>query len=61
MVALAAELDVSRATLYRWTGDRERLLADAVWAEARATADHMLSAIGRKPAWRGSRRCASTS
>jgi AcrR family transcriptional regulator len=42
MVALAAELDVSRATLYRWTGDRERLLADAVWAEAHATADHML-------------------
>jgi AcrR family transcriptional regulator len=42
MVALAAELSVSRATLYRWTGDRERLLADAVWAEAHATADHML-------------------
>jgi AcrR family transcriptional regulator len=42
MVAIAAELDVSRATLYRWTGDRERLLADAVWAEAQATADYML-------------------
>jgi AcrR family transcriptional regulator len=42
MVALATDLGVSRATLYRWTGDRERLLADAVWAEAHATANHML-------------------
>ena len=42
MVALATDLGVSRATLYRWTGDRERLLADAVWAEAHAIADHML-------------------
>jgi AcrR family transcriptional regulator len=40
MVALAAELGVARATLYRWTGDRERLVADAAWAEARAVADH---------------------
>jgi AcrR family transcriptional regulator len=40
MVALAAELGVARATLYRWTGDRERLVADAAWAEARAIADH---------------------
>jgi AcrR family transcriptional regulator len=42
MVALAADLGVSRATLYRWTGDRERLLADAVWAEAHMIADHIL-------------------
>jgi AcrR family transcriptional regulator len=42
MVALAADLGVSRATLYRWTGDRERLLADAVWAEAHAIANHIL-------------------
>lgn len=34
MQALAVELGVSRATLYRWTGDRERLLADIVWSEA---------------------------
>jgi AcrR family transcriptional regulator len=33
MVALADRLGVSRATLYRWTGDRDRLLADVVTAE----------------------------
>jgi AcrR family transcriptional regulator len=33
MVALAAELGVARATLYRWTGDRDRLLADVITAE----------------------------
>jgi AcrR family transcriptional regulator len=42
MVALAADLGVARGTLYRWTGDRERLLADATWAEARSVAEHML-------------------
>lgn len=31
MSALAAELGVSRPTLYRWTGDRERLLVDVIW------------------------------
>jgi AcrR family transcriptional regulator len=48
MVALAADLGVARATLYRWTGDRERLLADATWAEAHAVADHMLHRSRRK-------------
>src|SRR5258708_27222034 len=33
MVALAEELGISRATLYRWTGDRDRLLADILIAE----------------------------
>ena len=33
MVALAEELGVARATLYRWTGDRDRLLADVVVAD----------------------------
>lgn len=32
MRELAAELGVSRTTLYRWTGDRERLLQDVIWA-----------------------------
>jgi AcrR family transcriptional regulator len=48
MVQLAADLGVSRATLYRWTGDRERLLADAVWAEAHAIAEHLLHENRRK-------------
>src|SRR5205823_5153428 len=32
MQALAAELEISRATLYRWTGHREQLLADILWS-----------------------------
>jgi AcrR family transcriptional regulator len=32
MNALAAELGISRATLYRWTGHREQLLADVLWS-----------------------------
>src|ERR1700758_1065955 len=32
MQALAAELAISRATLYRWTGDREQLLGDVIWS-----------------------------
>jgi AcrR family transcriptional regulator len=32
MQALATELGVSRATLYRWTGDREQLLSDVLWS-----------------------------
>jgi AcrR family transcriptional regulator len=45
MQALAAELGVSRATLYRWTGDREQLLSDLLWSLSdqifeQAKADH---------------------
>jgi AcrR family transcriptional regulator len=48
MVALAADLGIGRATLYRWTGDRERLLTDAVWAEALAIAEHFAYATRRR-------------
>ena len=45
MLALSAELVVSRATLYRWTGDREQLLSDVLWSLSndiieQAKADH---------------------
>ncbi|HEY4429073.1 MAG TPA: QsdR family transcriptional regulator [Solirubrobacteraceae bacterium] len=45
MIALATELGVSRSTLYRWTGPRERLLADILWSLSnqvfeQAKADH---------------------
>jgi AcrR family transcriptional regulator len=45
MQTLAANVGVSRATLYRWTGHREQLLADVLWslsdeAFERAKADH---------------------
>ena len=39
MVALATTLGVSRATLYRWTGDREQLLSDVLWADFDKAAD----------------------
>jgi AcrR family transcriptional regulator len=48
MVALAADLGIARATLYRWTGDRERLLADAVSAEALAIAEHFHAQTRRR-------------
>ncbi len=32
MGALAKKVGVSRGTLYRWTGNRERLLTDILWA-----------------------------
>jgi AcrR family transcriptional regulator len=33
MVAIANDLGIARTTLYRWTGDRDRLLSDLVWSE----------------------------
>ncbi|MCO1575635.1 QsdR family transcriptional regulator [Crossiella sp. SN42] len=32
MVQLAEELGVSRATLYRWCGNREQLLGEVIWS-----------------------------
>ena len=48
MGALAARLGISRATLYNWVGDRERLTAEVMWSIADRTI-----AEGRKRA-RGS-------
>jgi AcrR family transcriptional regulator len=53
MQALAAELDVSRATLYRWTGPREQLLADVVWS---LSDDVFEAAKADHPEHRGSER-----
>jgi hypothetical protein len=41
MAQLAAELDIARATLYRWTGDRNRLLGDVLWTEVAAVLEHV--------------------
>jgi AcrR family transcriptional regulator len=35
MRALAQELGIGRATLYRWTGSRDQLLGEVLWAMAR--------------------------
>ena len=37
MGGLAAALGVSRATLYNWVGDRERLIAEVLWSIAAET------------------------
>lgn len=37
MGALASELGISRATLYNWVGDRERLTAEVLWSLADQT------------------------
>lgn len=37
MQSLAGELNISRATLYRWCGDRERLLGDVLWSLSHQT------------------------
>jgi AcrR family transcriptional regulator len=37
MSALAADLGVSRVTLYRWVGSRDRLLVEVIWSLAART------------------------
>jgi AcrR family transcriptional regulator len=39
MGTLARELRVSRGTLYRWVGNRERLIADLLWSSHEQLAD----------------------
>jgi AcrR family transcriptional regulator len=50
MGRLADELGVARTTLYRWTGDRDRLLADVLWAETKWVLDG-LALEARDYAW----------
>jgi AcrR family transcriptional regulator len=42
MRALAAELGVNRATLYRWVGSRELLLCEVIWSLTRRTLERGL-------------------
>ena len=59
MGALAGELRISRATLYNWVGDRDRLTAEVLWsmtaeliarsrAKARGTGAAWLSDVNRR-------------
>jgi AcrR family transcriptional regulator len=41
MRTLARDLGVGRSTLYRWTGDRDQLLADVTWAELNGVLEHL--------------------
>ncbi|MEU6559304.1 QsdR family transcriptional regulator [Nocardia nova] len=44
MRELATQLDVGRTTIYRWTGDRERLLADLIWYQSQRALDAIWAA-----------------
>jgi AcrR family transcriptional regulator len=48
MRELASELGVSRNTVYRWTGDRERLLQDVIWSLSEATVTEIWEATSRR-------------
>jgi AcrR family transcriptional regulator len=48
MRELAAEIGVARNTLYRWTGGRERLLQDVIWALSERAIDDIWTATSRR-------------
>jgi AcrR family transcriptional regulator len=41
MARLADELEIGRATLYRWVGDREKLLTEVIWGATKASLDRI--------------------
>ncbi len=49
MGRLADDLGVARTTLYRWTGDRDRLLADVLWAETKSGLDALAAVAAAGP------------
>jgi len=49
MGRLADDLGVARTTLYRWTGDRDRLLADVLWAETKTGLDALAAVAAGGP------------
>ena len=52
MGALAAELGISRATLYNWVGDRDRLIGEVLWSFAAEAIQHARAhASGSGPAY----------
>lgn len=46
MQELAAELNVSRATLFRWVGNRDKLLGEIIWSLAEPAFAHHHEAAG---------------
>src|SRR3954464_10021247 len=49
MRALGGTLKVDRATLYRWVGSREQLLAEVLWSMLDKTIDKLRDAAGEGP------------
>jgi len=52
MSALADELGVNRATLYRWVGSREQLLVEIIWSLGERTLEKIDDHVGSKGAER---------
>jgi AcrR family transcriptional regulator len=48
MSALALELGVSRVTLYRWVGSRDRLLVEVIWSLARRTLETIDAGVSER-------------
>jgi AcrR family transcriptional regulator len=55
MQELAAELGVNRATLFRWVGSRDQLLAEVIWSVCQPT----MAAAATQAKGRGAKRIAS--
>ena len=56
MQELAAELGVSRATLFRWVGGKDQLVAEVIWSITEPAFEKAVAAHARK---RGGRRIAA--
>ena len=52
MKDLAAQLGVDRATLFRWVGNRDQLLAEVIWSTAEPTWRHAIERAPRAGAGR---------
>jgi len=52
MSALAYELGVNRATLYRWVGSREELFVEIIWSLSERTLEKIGDDVGAKGAER---------
>jgi AcrR family transcriptional regulator len=52
MSALADELGVNRATLYRWVGSRDQLLVEIIWSLGERTLENIDDGVGTKGAER---------
>jgi AcrR family transcriptional regulator len=48
MSSLAQELGVSRVTLYRWVGSRDRLLVEVIWSLASRTLENIDAEVAER-------------
>ena len=58
MQRLAAELGVTRATLFRWVGNRNQLLTEIIWSLAESVVSEAVATVAATPA-RGAARIAA--